>query len=125
MYSVANVTVRTAGDTEYTADWLLEYKERMASMSVSQKYGVLRVIATILKFLAWLVLAAGIIGMIIVLANTGKMPEALRPLAAAGTFAVPILAIVWFLQLFGFGSILSLLIDIEENTRGMAARPPD
>ena len=94
-------------------------------MSVSHQYGLLRVIATILKFLAWLVLAAGIIGMIIVLANTSKMPEALRPLATAGIFAVPIVAIMWFLQLFGFGSILSLLIDIEENTRGIAARPPD
>ncbi|MCX6031521.1 MAG: hypothetical protein NT169_19755 [Chloroflexi bacterium] len=93
-------------------------------MSVSQKYGILRVIATILKFLAWVVLAAGIIGMIIVLANAGKMPDALRPLATAGTFAVPILAIVWFVQLFGFGSILSLLIEIEENTREIAARPP-
>lgn len=94
-------------------------------MSGSQKYGILRVIATILKFLAWVVLAAGIIGMIIVLANTGKMGDALRPLATAGTFAVPIIAIVWFVQLFGFGSILSLLIEIEENTRGIAARPPD
>lgn len=95
-------------------------------MSVlSQKYGVLRVIAMILKVLAWIVLAAGIIGMIIVLANTGKLPDALRPLAAAGTFAVPIIAIVWFAQLFGFGSVLSLLIEIEENTRGIAARPPD
>ena len=94
-------------------------------MSVSQKYGILRVIATILKFLAWVVLAAGIIGMIIVLTNTGKMPDALRPLASAGALAVPIIAIVWFLQLFGFGSILSLLIEIEENTRGIAGRPPD
>ncbi len=94
-------------------------------MSGSQKYGILRVIATILKFLAWVVLAAGIIGMFIVLANAGKMGDALRPLATAGTFAVPIIAIVWFVQLFGFGSVLSLLIEIEENTRGIAARPPD
>ena len=107
------------------AGWLLELSERMALMSVPRKYGILRVIALILKLLAWVVLVAGIIGMIVVLANAGKFPDALRPLAAAGTFAVPVIAIVWFVQLFAFGSVLSLLIEIEENTRGIAARPPD
>lgn len=94
-------------------------------MSGSQRYGILRVVATILKILAWVVLAAGIIGLIIVLSSAGKMPEALRPLVSSGAFAVPIIAIVWFLQLFGFGSILSLLIEIEENTRGIAGRSQD
>ena len=94
-------------------------------MSVPQKYGILRVIALILKILAWVVLAAGIIGMIAALVNVGKLPDALRPLVSAGTVAIPVIAIIWFVQLFAFGSVLSMLIEIEENTRAMAARPPD
>jgi hypothetical protein len=94
-------------------------------MSVPRKYGILRVVAVVLKIVAWVVLGAGIVGMIIVLANAGTLPAALRPLASAGTIAVPVIAIVWFVQLFGFGSVLSLLIEIEENTSMIAARPPD
>jgi len=94
-------------------------------MSVPQKYGILRVIALILKVLAWVVLAAGIIGMIVVLLNAGNTPDVLRPLLSASAFAIPVIAIIWFVQLFAFGSVLSLLIEIEENTRGMAARPVD
>jgi hypothetical protein len=37
--------------------------------------------------------------------------------------AAPIFGIVWFVQLFAFGSILSLLIDIEANTSALA-KPP-
>ena len=45
-------------------------------------------------------------------------------LAQVGTLAAPIIAIVWFVQLFAFGSVLSMLIEVEEKTRGLAARPP-
>lgn len=97
-------------------------------MSVPQKYGLLRVIAFILKLLAWVVLVAGLVGLIVLLiafaASGGSQPAWMRAVAAAGLLAVPIAAIVWFVQLFAFGSIISLLIDIEENTRALAAPPP-
>jgi len=94
-------------------------------MSVSRKYGLLRVIAGILKVVAWIVLAAGVAGVIIALTSVGSLPDTVRPVATVGTLAIPVIAIVWFVQLFAFGSVLSLLIDIEENTRSIAARPPE
>ncbi len=93
-------------------------------MNVPRKYPVLRVIALILKVLAWVVLAAGFLGMIGLL-SVGSGDQVLRPLTTAGALTVPLIAILWFIQLFAFGSILSLLIDIEESTRGLAARPPE
>ncbi len=46
-------------------------------------------------------------------------------LPGAGSVGVPLLCVVWLVQLFVFGSILSLLIDIEENTRALAGRSND
>jgi len=93
-------------------------------MNVQRKYGLLRAIAFILKLLAWLVLVAGIIGGLAGLlggsafARNVNLPEALPLIGSAGLMFV---CVIWFVQLFAFGSILSLLIDIEENTRAMAA----
>ena len=97
-------------------------------MNVPRKYPVLRVIAFVLKVLAWVVLAAGIIGMIALLSAGSGLPsdlQVLRPLTTAGAVTLPLVAIWWFALLFAFGSILSLLVDIEEKTREIAARPPE
>jgi len=97
-------------------------------MNVPRKYPVLRVIAMILKILAWVVLAAGFIGMIALLSAGSRLSadlQVLRPLTTAGAFGVPLFAILNFILLFGFGSILSLLVDIEEKTRAMASRPTE
>lgn len=98
-------------------------------MNVPSKYHLLRVIALVLKGLAWVVLAAGIIGAVVLLLVGASLArgsqDIVRTLTTAGGLTLPLIAIVWFVQLFAFGSILSLLIDIEENTRGIAARPPE
>jgi hypothetical protein len=97
-------------------------------MNVPRKYPVLRVIALILKILAWVVLAAGFIGMIALLSSGSRLPsdlQVLRPLTTAGAFIVPMIGILKFVLLFGFGSILSLLVDIEEKTRAMASPPSE
>jgi hypothetical protein len=94
-------------------------------MNVPRKYPVLRVIALVLKILAWVVLAAGLVGMIALLSTGSRLTgadQAFRPVTTAGAFAVPLMAIVNFVLLFGFGSILSLLIDIEEKTRAIASQ---
>jgi hypothetical protein len=95
-------------------------------MTVPRKYPVLRVIALILKILAWVVLAAGFIGMIVLIVAGSSLPselQAIRPVTTAGAFGVPAIAILNFVMLFGFGSILSLLVDIEQKTREMASQP--
>jgi hypothetical protein len=42
-----------------------------------------------------------------------------RWLAQGGGLAALVAALLIFIQLYAFGSILSLLVNIEENTRGM------
>ena len=102
----------------------LAQRKEQPIMNVQRKYGLLRAIAFILKLLAWLVLVAGIIGGLAGLlggsafARNVNLPEALPLIGSAGLMFV---CVIWFVQLFAFGSILSLLIDIEENTRAMAA----
>ncbi len=94
-------------------------------MNVPRKYGFLRVVAFILKLLAWLALLGGIVGAIISRTSLGGLLESLNLpawLPGAGSVGVLLLCVVWFVQLFVFGSILSLLIDIEENTRALAGR---
>ena len=95
-------------------------------MNVPRKYGLLRFVAFLLKLLAWLVLLAGIIGtalgLVFLTAQSGNQPEIFKALSAVGVVALPIISIIWFVQFFAFGSILTLLIDMEENTRLLAAR---
>lgn len=91
-------------------------------MNASRKYGLLRAIAFVLKVLAWIVLAVGLIGMLVSLVRTGSPDPLGRALASLAAIILPITGIVWFVQLFAIGSILSLLVDIEENTRLLAER---
>ena len=95
-------------------------------MNVSRKYEFLRIIAQILKVLAWVVLGVGLLGGLIgLLALAGPMARNLNlPVAvpSLGSVGVLLLSVAWFVQLFAFGSILSLLIDIEENTRALATQ---
>lgn len=85
-------------------------------MSSPQKYGIVRAIAFVLKLLAWVALVGGLV---VALVSLGS-PAILRPL---GLVIGPLVGIVWFVQLYAFGSILSLLIDIEENTHVLATQP--
>ncbi|OQA45521.1 MAG: hypothetical protein BWY52_01276 [Chloroflexi bacterium ADurb.Bin325] len=93
-------------------------------MNATRKYPLLRVIATVLKVVAWVILIAGIIGLVAGLGAAGGMTAemgVLKGIFTAGSWALPVLAIIWFVQLYAFGSIIALLIDIEENTRRMAS----
>lgn len=88
---------------------------------MSQKYGIVRAIATVLKVLAWVALAAGLLGAVIAASSGGV--GIMQVFRSMGMIIGPLVGIVWFIQLYAFGSILSLLIDIEENTRELAAQP--
>lgn len=97
-------------------------------MDVPRKYGLLRAISFILKLLAWLVLLAGIAGLVIGLLVRGQnanLPAVLSLALLVAAVAAPLMTLVWFVQLFAFGSILSLLVDIEESARALAVAPPE
>ena len=93
-------------------------------MKVPRKYGLLRLIAFVLKFLAWIILLAaiaGVVGGLMFLRSSQQ--EWVRMVSLVGLITLPAIGIVWFVQLFAFGSIMTLLIDVEQNTRALAAAP--
>ena len=100
---------------------------------MQKKYGVLRIIATINKVIAWIVLVLGVLGGCASLAF-GLLPG----LTSAGSRTAPALlmgglaaglatsvgaiffAVIYFLVFYSFGEMIYLLIDLEENTRATA-----
>ncbi len=93
-------------------------------MSVPHKYGVVRAIAFILKLLAWVALVAGLATAIGIAVGGGSGANTLvDTVRSLGMVVGPLVGIVWFVQLFALGSVLSLLVDIEENTRWLAEQP--
>jgi len=93
-------------------------------MSVPHKYRVVRAIGFVLKLLAWIALVAGLGSALAIAlsggAASGGLVDTIRSL---GMVVGPLVGIVWFIQLFALGSVLSLLVDIEENTRSLAEQP--
>jgi L-asparagine transporter-like permease len=93
-------------------------------MNVPRKYGLVRVIAALLKIVAVLILLAGIAALVasFTYGNQLRLPQWLT---LGGAVAAPIVALATFVQLYAFGSILSLLVKIEENTRAMLQPPQE
>jgi hypothetical protein len=81
-------------------------------MKTSRDFGLLRGIAAFLRVLGWIGLVLGIIAAIVLL-FTG-LPPFLR---WVGVFLSVAAAIGWFVPMYGFGSVLHLLLDIEKNTQ--------
>ena len=80
-------------------------------MKTSRDFGMLRAIAAFLRVLGWIGLAVGIL-VAVVLLFTG-LPPFLR---WTGVFFAVVAAIGWFVPMYGVGSVLHLLLDIEKNT---------
>jgi hypothetical protein len=105
---------------------------------MQQKFGVLRIVATIFKILAWIVLVLGIIGACGSLATAfvpgmstglgssnpfGTVPSGLTVVAAIGAAIGALIGtLIAFLILYAYGDLISLLLALEENTRLTAER---
>ncbi len=81
-------------------------------MKKSGDFRFLRGIAAFLRALGWIGLVLGIIAAIAVFFLPG-LPPYLRWI---GVFLAAVGAIGWFVPMYGFGSVLHLLLDIEKNT---------
>ena len=103
-------------------------------MSVPQRFGVLRLIGTLLKVLAWIVLVSSILLALLAglagpiarqfLGDAGLQPELLALGAPGGLIAGVLLmlaGVVIFLSLYAAGENIFLQLAIEENTRMTAA----
>ncbi len=97
---------------------------------MQKKYGVLRIIATINKIIAWIVLVLGVLGGCVSLVvgllpgltatSSRTAPALLMGGLAAGlvtSVGAIFFAVLYFLVFYSFGEMIYLLIDLEENTR--------
>lgn len=93
-------------------------------MNAPHKYGVVRAIAFVLKLLAWVALVAGLGSAVVIAVSGGAGANTIvDTFRSLGMVIGPLVGIVWFVQLFALGSVLSLLVDIEENTRTLVEQP--
>jgi hypothetical protein len=102
-------------------------------MSVPKRFGVLRLVGTLLKVIAWIVLIISILGAIglVLVGNSGfTLPTEGLPLdtgalgQAQGIIAgigLLIFGLIYFLVLYASGESLHLQLAVEENTRLTAA----
>ena len=79
------------------------------------KYGVLRVFVVLLKLVAALIAAVGIIGLIASF-DTSSTSELYRQSRNIGTFRL-IVALLLALPVWCYGDLLQVFMDTEENTR--------
>ncbi len=104
---------------------------------MEKKFKMLRVVGTIYKVLAWIVLVIGVLSALGVLGAgiwgqarlarpPGMPPRALLPgwVGVAGgimgALGIALMALFYFLFLYAFGEAIYLALAIEENTREMA-----
>lgn len=98
---------------------------------MESKYRVLRLVATIWKILAWIVLVLFVLGACGTLASSflgGSNPAfgnsnlgALNlVLGLVGAVVVLLLGAIYFLSLYAFAEIIDVLISLEVNTRSTA-----
>ncbi len=94
------------------------------------KFRVLRIVATLFKILAWIVLVLGLLGSCGALAS-GLMPAVqgggrgdMIGLAAGigGAIGALVGTLIAFVVFYAYGDLISLLISLEENTRLTAER---
>jgi len=104
-------------------------------MAVPKRFGVLRLVGTLLKVLAWIVLVlfvlfaifAGIAGSTLPFLNTSieTLSPELASIGTGGGILVGILSLIvgliYFLLLYALGENVHLQVAVEENTRLTAA----
>ncbi len=102
---------------------------------MERKFRVLRIVATIVKVIAWIVLVVGVLGgcgtLVLGLLAGSSGPRGggaeFGPLAgllggAVSGLVVIVLALIYFLFLYAYGELIYLLLALEENTRLTAER---
>jgi len=102
-------------------------------MSVPKRFGVLRLVGTLLKIVAWILLVVSILGAIglVLVGNSGLVvPTTLLPIDMSamgqmqGVFAglaLLVIGLIYFMILYASGESVHLQLAVEENTRLTAA----
>ncbi len=102
---------------------------------MQKKFRILRIVATILKIIAWIVLVLGVLGgcgtLVFGLMAGGASSRGgvgdFGPLAgalggAASGLVIIVIAFLYFVFIYAYGELINLLLALEENTRLTAER---
>lgn len=102
-------------------------------MAVPKRFGVLRLIGTLMKVIAWIILAVAVLLAIFAgVASTAgvnldalNLPPQYAPLVSSGGIFLAILVLlmglIYFLAIYAAGENIHLRVAMEENTRLTAA----
>lgn len=92
-------------------------------METPRRYRLLNLIAWLAKILAWVVLVGALVGGVTMIAQGGDAWPGIifggNGRAILGAIAI-VGGVYCFLQMFIFGSLLSLFVDVEQNSRASA-----
>lgn len=106
-------------------------------MAVPKRFGILRLVGTLLKVISWIILVVAVCAAIVVGIAAPALQQTIEPFLATGLFGESfnlsggngifigiitlITGLVWFLLLYAAGENILLRVAIEENTRLTAA----
>lgn len=99
---------------------------------MERKFAALRIIAVVLKVLAWVDAALTVIGFLVLLVAGAAMPKLGGPYGGYGmygamggiamAFMVLVVGALYFIGLLAWADMIYVFLAIEENTRGL--KPP-
>ena len=106
-------------------------------MAVPKRFGILRLVGTLLKVIAWIILVIAVIAAIVVGIAAPALETTVQPFLEGATQGIPlsldggngiivgiillIVGLIYFLSLYAAGESILLRVALEENTRLTAA----
>lgn len=106
-------------------------------MAVPKRFGILRLVGTLLKVIAWIILVVAVIAAIVIGIAAPALQQTVQPFLETsvpggvldlsggnGIFLgiiILIAGLIWFLALYAAGENILLRVALEENTRLTAA----
>lgn len=88
---------------------------------MNERFRVLRALAIVLKIIAWVVLASGVIAFFVLLAMGSLIGRAMIS-GVAGAFFALVYGIIVFISLYAWAEIIHVLLSIESSARTVAEK---
>jgi hypothetical protein len=86
---------------------------------VNERFRILRALAIVLKIIAWVVLASGVIAFFVLLAMGSLIGRGMIS-GVAGAFLALVYGIIVFISLYALAEIIHVLLSIEDSARTVA-----
>ena len=86
---------------------------------MNERFRILRALAIVLKIIAWVVLASGVIAFFVLLAMGSLIGRGMIS-GVAGAFLALVYGIIVFISLYALAEIIHVLLSIEDSARTVA-----